>query len=70
MDTFEASVKAKHNLMTEQNNGKILKSMNIMQVIKAQTLGLAYFHTSRLGSRLTFWMEFVNIFANITVLKT
>lgn len=39
VDTFEASVKAKHNLMTvEQNNGKNLKSHCIVQFMKAQLL--------------------------------
>lgn len=37
--------------------------------MKAQAFGLAYLRTSRLGSRLTFWMEFANVFANVMVLK-
>lgn len=71
MDTFEASVKAKHNLMTvEQNNGKNLKSRFIMQFIKAQAFSLVSLYTSRLGSRLTFWIEFENVSINIMLLKT
>lgn len=47
VDTFEASVKAKHNLMTvEQNNGKNLKYCSTMQCVKAQLLSRTLQETS------------------------
>lgn len=55
VDTFEASVKAKHNLMTvEQNNGKNLKYRCIKLCVNAQLISRMLQKNHRLVSFYTF----------------